>query len=131
MYSWYMYFAVSIYVDELQMIIDSVASDEAAEERSQVSYGLLMSRILELMIKLDSVTVMEVSVVIQFADCLKQLDDASEEVDKNDLSSLISPIEKYIHMVYSLLNKFFVGKQFMYKSIHIHMHIPYIAFCSR
>ena len=95
------------------MITDSVASAEAAEERPQVGYGLLMSKILELMTKLDSVTVMEDSVVIQFADCLKQLDDLSEKVDKKDLSNLISPIEEHIHTVYSLLNKFFDGKQFV------------------
>ena len=100
------------------MPTDSGACDEAAEEGSQVIYGSLMSKTLELMIKLDSVTVMEDSVV-QFTDCLKQLDDVSEKIDTKDLSSLTSPIEKYIHTVYSLLNKFFDGKH-LYTYTHIY-----------
>ena len=81
--------------------------DEAAEERSPVVHPSLVSRTLELMMKLDSVTVMEDPVIIQLAECLEQLNSASENADERNLSG---PIENHIHIVYSLLNKLFNGK---------------------
>ena len=81
--------------------------DEAAEERSPVAHPSLVSRTLELMMKLDSVTVMEDSVIKQLTECLEQLNSVSENADESNLSGRI---EKHIHTVYSLLNKLFNGK---------------------
>lgn len=112
-HKYFMLLLVLLQLDELQMLVNSPACDEAAEERPPVIHGLLMSKILELMMKLDSVTMMEDSVVVQLADCLEQLNSVSEKIDRNDLSKLSSTIEKHIDTVYSLLNKFFDSKKFI------------------
>lgn len=81
--------------------------DEAAEERSPAVHASLTSRALELMMILDSVAVMEGSVVKQLTECLEQLNSISDNADERNLNS---SIEKHIHTVYSVLNKLFDGK---------------------